>query len=450
MGKTEESFARRRINMLLDENSFVELGALVTARSTNSNCTPEKTPSDGVITGYGLVNGHLVYVFAQDATILNGTLGEMHCRKIAEIYRKAAKVGAPVIAWLDSAGFRLQESMDALNGFGKIITEMNQASGRAPLFSVVTGNCGGGLAMIPALSDFSFMIENTGRLYINSPNTIPENYQEKLDQGKGEFQMSYSGIMDLVGEEQNIIDKIRSVICMIPGDWEDDIVGTDDLNRKLEGISEENYQVESLIAGIADQQIFCEVKEGYAKDIMTGFIRLGDMPIGVIANREQNKESRITADGLAKAADFVRFCDAFEISVLTVTDVDGFEPTMKEEKHLAREMARFSSALLEADVAKINLIPRKAYGSAYVLMNSKGMGADLCIGWENAKIGTMPKSISKKVLECELDDEIQIAASRGIVDLLISPADTRKYLISNFDMLDTKSECLWEKKHCTK
>ena len=282
---TTSSLASKRIESLLDENSFVEIGALVTARATDFNLKQAETPSDGVVTGYGVINGKLVYVYSQDAAVLNGSVGEMHAKKITNLYDLAMKTGAPVIGLIDSAGLRLQEATDALNAFGEIYLKQTLASGVIPQITAVFGSCGGGLALIPTLTDFTFMEGTKAKLFVNSPNALDGNTTEKCDSASAAFQSSESGIVDVVADENSIITKIRDLVTMLPSNNEEDAVDddcTDDLNRVCADIANCVGDTAIALSQIADNNFFFEIKENYAKDMVTGFIKLNGMTVGCV------------------------------------------------------------------------------------------------------------------------------------------------------------------------
>lgn len=471
------SAAGNRIEALLDAGSFVEIGGAVTARTTDFNMQEKETPADGVITGYGVIDGNLVYVYSQDASVLNGAIGEMHAKKIANIYDMAMKMGAPVIGLVDCAGLRLQEATDALEAFGNLYLKQTMASGVIPQITAVFGTCGGGLAVVPALTDFTFMEGKSGKLFINSPNAIPGNEISKCDTSSAQFQSEKAGLVDDIGTEEEILGSIRSLVCMLPCNNEEDASYdecADDLNRACTGIENAAEDTAIALAQISDSNIFFETKKHYAKDMVTGFIRLNGMTVGAVANRSKvyNADAEVTdefdgslsAEGAGKAAEFVKFCDAFNIPVLTLTNVSGFEASECAEKNLAREAARLTYAFADATVPKVNVIIGKAYGSAYVTMNSKALGADMVYAWQDAEIGMMDASLAAKIMYAGADadvikekaseyKEIQssplAAARRGYVDTIIAPADTRKYVIGALEMLFTKREDRPVKKHGT-
>ncbi len=468
--------ASRRIAALLDEGSFVEIGGAVTARSTDFNLQAKDTPSDGVITGYGVIDGNLVYVYSQDATVLKGAVGEMHAKKIANIYDMAMKMGAPVIGLVDCAGLRLQEATDALEAFGGLYFKQAMASGVIPQITAIFGMCGGGLAVVPGMTDFTFMEEKSAKLFVNSPNALVGNEISRCDTSTAEYQSKTAGLVDGIGTEDEILTQIRSLICMIPANNEDDLSYEeclDDLNRACADLENAYEDTGIALAEISDGNLFFETKKEHAKEMATGFIRLNGMTIGAVANRskvydaEGNAESFdavLTVDGCKKATDFIHFCDAFSIPVLTLTNVTGFEATKESEKDMAKCVARLTYAFANATVPKVNVIVGKAYGSAYVAMNSKSLGADMVYAWPSAEIGMMDSVLAAKIMYADADadtlkeqaaayKELQSsplsAARRGYVDAIIEPADTRKYLIGAFEMLFTKREDRPSKKHGT-
>lgn len=290
MSNTAQSLAGKRIASLLDENSFVEIGGYVTARSTDFNMQQTETPGDGVVTGYGVIDGNLVYVYSQDASVLGGTIGEMHAKKIAGLYDMAMKMGAPVIGLLDCAGLRLQEATDALNAFGEIYMKQTLASGVIPQITAVFGRCGGGLALVPALTDFTFMEGKKAELFVNSPNAIDGNTIEKCNTASAAYQSEESGLADFVGTEEEIFAGIRELVSMLPANNEDDMSYeecTDDLNRVCADLANAAGDTAILISNIADDNHFVEVKAAHAQDMVTGFIRLNGSTVGVVANRTE-------------------------------------------------------------------------------------------------------------------------------------------------------------------
>ncbi len=472
------SKASQRIAALLDDNSFVEIGGLVTARATDFNLKPNETPSDGCITGYGVINGNLVYVYSQDASVLNGTIGEMHAKKITNLYDLAMKTGAPVIGLIESAGLRLQEATDALAAFGEIYLKQTMASGVIPQITAVFGTCGGGLGLFPTMTDFTFMEEKNAKLFVNAPNALDGNVITKCDSSSAKFQAEESGIVDVVADEATILEKVRELVSFLPANNEDDASFledcTDDLNRVNPEIAGCVGDTSVALSILADDNNFFEVKAGYAKNMVTGFLRLDGVTVGAVANSSEicDEEGKVaekldavlTAEGCEKAAEFVNFCDAFGIPVLTLTNVKGYEATLASEKAIAKAAAKLTYAFANATVPKVNVVIGKALGTAYVVMNSKAIGADITMAWPDAQIGAMDGKLAAKIMydgqgadvinekaaEYEaLTLNVTSAAKRGYVDQIVNAADTRKYVIGAFEMLFTKSEDRPAKKHGT-
>ena len=477
MSNATQSLASTRITSLLDANSFVEIGKSVTARSTDFNMTEKKAPSDGVITGYGVIDGNLVYVYSQDASVLNGTVGEMHAKKISALYDLAIKTGAPVIGLVDCAGMRLQEATDALEAFGGIYFKQTMASGMIPQITAVFGTCGGGIAVVPALTDFTFIEAKKGKMFVNSPNALDGNYTEKCDTASAAFQSEETGLIDAVESEEEILAEIRQLVSLLPSNFEDNdsfAECTDDLNRACEDIAACAGDTSIALSRIADNGIFFETKRDFGKDVVTGFLRVNGMTVGAVANRTEVYDAEgekaeefdgtLSARGARKAAGFVKFCDAFDIPVLTLTNVTGFNATVCSEKVMAKSIGELVHAFASATVPKVNVIIGKAYGTAYVAMNSKSVGADIVYAWDNAEIGMMDASMAAKIMYPgseasvinekaaeyrELQSSVESAAARGYVDTVIAPVDTRKYVIGAFEMLFTKREDRPAKKHGT-
>lgn len=474
MSNNSQLSARQRIASLLDDSSFVEVGGYVTARSTDFNMADKETPADGVVTGYGVIDGNLVFVYSQDAAVLNGSIGEMHAAKIAKIYDMAVKMGAPVIGLIDCAGLRLQEAVDALNGFGTIYAKQVMASGVVPQITAVFGSCGGGAAIIPGLSDFTYMTSENGKLFVNAPNVLDGNHVSKLDTASAAYQSENSGNIDGVFEtDLEVLGQIRQLVSILPANNETDLSYSDcedDLNR---AVAVEGYvnDAKSLLITISDNQLFVETKKDYAKDMVTGFVRFNGATVGCVANQGTEGGDVLSTKGAYKAADFVAFCDAFEIPVLTVTNVKGYKATVEEEAGLAKAVATMTAAFAGATVPKVNLITGEAFGSAYTAMNSKAIGADIEYAWTNAKIAMMEPEAAVKIMYADeiatADDKKAViaekkkefaqeqasamaAAKRGIVDDIIVPDATRKRLIAAFEMLYTKCEEKPAKKHASK
>ena len=475
MSNATQSLAGTRITSLLDANSFVEIGKSITARATDFNMAEKKAPSDGVITGYGVIDGNLVYVYSQDASVLNGTVGEMHAKKISALYDLAMKTGAPVIGLVDCAGMRLEEATDALEAFGGIYLKQTLASGMIPQITAIFGTCGGGMAVVPALTDFTFIEEKKGRMFVNTPNALEGNYIQKKDTSAASFQSEETGLIDRTGSEAEILGWIRQLVGLLPSNFEDNDSFdecTDDLNRVCSDIAACAGDTALALSRIADSNLFFETKKDYGKDMVTGFMRLNGATVGAVANRseiydEEGKKAEefdgtISARGARKAADFVKFCDAFDIPVLTLTNTTGFKATLCSEKMMAKSVGALVHAFADATVPKVNVVIGKAYGTAYVAMNSKSVGADYVYAWDNAEIGMMDASLAAKIMYPgedaavlnekaaeyrELQSSVESAAARGYVDTVIAPEDTRKYVIGAFEMLFTKREDRPAKKH---
>ena len=415
-----------------------------------------------MITGYGTIDGNRVYVYSQDAAVLGGSIGEMHARKICNLYDLAMKTGTPVIGIIDSTGVRLQEATDALNALGEIYFKAAMAKGVVPQITAIFGNCGGGLALVPAMSDFVFMEAKDAKLFVNAPDTLDGNYTAKNDTSSAKFQSEASGNVDFVGDAETITAQIRALVSMLPQNNDDVAIADsqDDLNRIVPDITGAAGDTSILLSNIADDNDFVEVGAAYAKDMVTGFIRLDGVTVGCVANRcevvgddgkvAEKFDGMMSHEGAEKAADFVYFCDSFGIPILTVTNVKGFKATVCSERHIAKAAAALTEAFANCDVARVNLIVGKAYGSAYVAMNSKGIGADLVFAWPDAEIGPMDAKFAAKVMYdgksaeeidaaakefAALQNSAASAARRGYVDQIIEPQDTRKHLIYAFEML---------------
>lgn len=478
MSNSNDNLAMQRIAKLVDENSFMEIGSLVTARSTDFNLAKTDTPSDGVITGHGLIDGNLVFVYSQDASVLGGTIGEMHAKKIAAMYDMAVKMGAPVIGLIDCAGIRLQESVDALEAFGLIYSKQAAASGIIPQINAIFGTCGGGLAIVPALSDFTYAEASKAKIFINSPNAIDGNRIDKCDTSSAAFQSAETGTIDGTGTEDEILSKIRDLICILPANNAQEGCMdecTDDLNRACASLDVMKGDPRFILSEVSDNHLFVEAKADFAKEMVAGFIKLDGVTVGAVANcteiydaegkKTEEFDAALTARGCNKAAEFVNFCDAFDIPIISFTNSTGFRATMCSEKNLAKALGRLASAFVNATVPKINLIMDKAYGSAYVVMNSKSLGADLVYAWPDAKTGMMDAKLAAKIMYADepasvidekaaeyeaLQGSVNAAAAHGYIDRIIDYPSTRKYLIAAIEMLYTKRIDQPNRKHGTK
>lgn len=483
MSNSAQTSASSRISALLDENSFVEVGSYITARATDFNMADKETPADGVITGYGTIDGSLVYVYSQDAAVLGGSVGEMHAKKISNIYSMAMKMGAPVVGLIDCAGLRLQEATDALNGFGQIYLSQAMASGVIPQIAAVFGTCGGGMAVSSAMADFVFMEEKKAKLFVNSPNALEGNRIEKCDTSSAAFQSEDTGLVDFAGDEDAVLNQIRSLIAILPANNEDDMSYSecdDDLNRVCASLENCVGATDIALAQISDNGFFLEVKKAYDPSMVTGFIRLNGTTVGCVANRteiygengvkDKEYEPVLTSHGCEKAEKFVSFCDAFNIPLLTLVNVKGYKATKCTERKIAKTAGRLTYAFASATVPKVSVIVGEAFGTAYLTMNSKSIGADIVYAWPQAVIGMMDPTAAAKIMYADelskADDSLSMinekaglyrelqssavaAAKRGYVDDIIEACDTRKRVIAAFEMLFTKREDRPDRKHGT-
>ncbi len=481
--KSGKMTARERINLLFDDNSFVEIDAFVETRTTDFDMQKKKIPGDGVVTGYGTVNGRLVFVSSQDFTVIGGSLGEMHARKITKAMDMAMKMGAPFICINDSGGARIQEGIDSLSGFGEIFYRNTLASGVIPQISVIMGPCAGGAVYSPAITDFIFMVEKSSYMFITGPEVIKSVTGEDVTfekLGGAEVHNGTSGVAHFKNSsEQECIAEIKRLIGFLPDNnmSESNVyAGNDSFSRIVEELDEiipddanKPYDMLEVIGKIVDNGDFLEVQKFFAPNIIIGFGRLYGKTVGIIANQPKYMAGVLDVNSADKAARFVRFCDAFNIPVVTFTDVPGYLPGVgQEHSGVIRHGAKLLYAFSEATVPKVNVILRKAYGGAYIAMNSKHLGADMVFAWPTAEIAVMgaegaanivfrkeissaanPAEEKKKKIE-EYRDKFSnpyVAAARGYVDDVIEPSSTRNRLISALEMLNNKRESRPPKKH---
>ena len=475
--------ARERINMLLDEGSFVEIDAFVTHRCTEFGMDRVEAPGEGVVTGYGTVDGRLTYVYAQDFTVIGGSLGEMHAKKICKVMDMAAKMGAPIIGMNDSGGARIQEGIDALSGFGEIFFRNTRNSGVIPQISVIMGPCAGGAVYSPAITDFIFMVDKTSQMFITGPQVIKSVTGEDVtadDLGGAKVHAEKSGVAHFTAQsDEECIAQIKRLLSFLPSN---NLEGTpvsaptDEINRLSESLttivpddSGKAYDVKQVIEQIADGGDFLEVQEDFAKNIVVGFARMNGISVGIVANQPKFMAGSLDINSSDKAARFIRFCDSFNISLVTLTDVPGYFPGVDQEQGgIIRHGAKLLYAYSEATVPKINVILRKAYGGAYIAMSSKHVGADIVMAWPTAEIAVMGPDgaaniIFKKDIANSSDpiatraEKIQdyrnkfaspyVAAARGYVDDVIEPDSTRPRIIAALEMLMSKRDSLPAKKH---
>ena len=474
--------ARERIHFLLDEGSFEEIGQLVTHRSTNFGLEKQKFLGDGVVTGYGSVNSRLVYVFAQDFTVMGGSLAEAHAKKICRIMDLAMKNGAPVIGLNDSGGARIQEGVVSLGGYADIFYKNTQASGVIPQLSAIMGPCAGGAVYSPALTDFIMMVEDTSYMFVTGPNVVKTVTHEEVtseELGGASTHSSKSGVAHFsYANEVDLIKELKTLLSYIPQNCEEEAPSlaydlADEKREELNTIIPDNpnqpYDIKEVIEELTDKDSFYEVHKNYAENIVCGFARLAGKSIGIVANQPAFLAGVLNIESSTKAARFVRFCDCFNIPLLVLEDVPGFLPgTDQEWRGIITHGAKLLYAFSEATVPRITVITRKAYGGAYDVMNSKHIGADMNYAWPSAEIAVMgakgaAEIIFKKEIK-EADDKKAKweekekeyaalfanpynAAARGYVDEVIEPSKTREKLIKAFKMLENKVAHLPKKKH---
>jgi methylmalonyl-CoA decarboxylase alpha subunit len=467
--------ARERIEKLMDANTFIELDRFVTHRCTNFGMEKQEAPGEGVVTGYGTINGCLVYVFAQDFTVIGGSLGEMHAAKIVKVQKLAAKMGAPIIGINDSGGARIQEAVDALSGYGKIFYENTLASGVIPQISVIMGPCAGGAVYSPALTDFIFMVKHTSQMFITGPQVIKSVTGEEVtaeELGGAMAHNTISGVAHFAVEnEEQCINKIKYLLSFLPRNNLDNtlvIQTTDDSNRMEESLlsvipdnPNQPYDMKEIIRSIVDNGDFCESQEHYAQNIITCFARFDGKTVGIIANQPKVMAGCLDVNASDKSARFIRFCDAFNIPLLTLVDVPGFLPGASQEYGgIIRHGAKMLYAYSEATVPKITVITRKAYGGSYLAMCSQDLGADQVMAWPTSEIAVMGPAGAANIIfrgdtEVKAKTEQYIeefatpykAAERGFVDQVIDPKETRPRIIAALNMLASKREQRPPKKH---
>ncbi|MDX1622517.1 MAG: acyl-CoA carboxylase subunit beta [Gemmatimonadota bacterium] len=475
--------ARERLDLLLDPESFVELDMFVTHRAREFGLEERKIPGDGVVTGHGTIDGRTVCVFSQDFTVFGGSLSEAHAEKICKVIDLATKVGAPVIGLNDSGGARIQEGVASLGGYAEIFLRNTLASGVVPQISAILGPCAGGAVYSPAITDFVCLVEGTSYMFVTGPNVVKTVTHEEVsfeDLGGAAVHASDSGVGHFAfPDEAACLDGIRRLLSYLPSNNAEDppaVEPDDDPDRvepALRGVVPENpnkpYDVHDVIGEVMDRGSFLEVQERFARNIVVGFARLDGRSVGVVANQPSVLAGVLDIDASIKGARFVRFCDAFNVPLVTFVDVPGFLPgTSQEWAGIIRHGAKLLYAYCEATVPKLTVILRKAYGGAYDVMSSKHIRGDLNLAWPSAEIAVMgPKGAveilwkkeiadsddAERVIE-ERTEEFRerfahpyIAAERGYVDAVIDPADTRPRLVAGLAALATKRDANPEKKH---
>ena len=475
--------ARERVSLLLDKNSFTEVDMLVTHRSTDFGLDSQKILGDGVITGYGKIDGRTVFIFSQDFTVFGGSLSEAHGEKICKIMDMALKMGAPIIGLNDSGGARVQEGVVSLGAYANIFLRNTLASGVVPQISCIMGPCAGGAVYSPAITDFTFMVKGISYMFVTGPKVVKTVTHEEISSeelGGAEVHASRSGVAHFACENEILaLERIRKLIGFIPQNYLEDppiISCQDPIDRadiELDSMVPENpnkpYRMKEIILKIVDNSDFLEVHEDFATNIIVGFARLGGRPVGIIANEPANLAGVLDIDSSRKGARFIRFCDAFNIPLVTFEDVPGFLPgTDQEWRGIITNGAKLLYAYCEATVPKVTVITRKAYGGAYDVMNSKHIRGDLNFAWPTAEIAVMgPKGAVEIIFNREIkqaedpskvaEEKIAeytekfanpyIAAARGYIDDVIEPSLTRFKLIQALEMLQTKVDTNPKKKH---
>ncbi len=475
--------ARERIDFLLDESSFVEMDMLVKHRSSDFGLDKQRFPGDGVVTGYGYIDGRLVFVFSQDFTVFGGSLSETHAEKIIKIMDQAMKVGAPVIGLNDSGGARIQEGVVSLGGYAEIFLRNTLASGVIPQISAIMGPCAGGAVYSPAITDFTLMVQNTSYMFVTGPNVVKTVTHEEVTSealGGASAHGSKSGVSHLTcGSDIECLQNIRKMIAYMPSNNLEDpprLKNDDPAERILDGLDSvipENpnqpYDMKEIIERVVDKDSFFEIHPDYAKNIIIGFARFDGYAVGVVANQPAHLAGVLDIDASVKGARFVRFCDAFNIPLVVFEDVPGFLPgTAQEWGGIIKNGAKLLYAFSEATVPKLTVITRKAYGGAYDVMNSKHIRADVNYAWPTAEIAVMgPKGAAEIIFRKEIgnaeDPEAMLAqkeqeyrekfanpylaAERGYIDEVIEPHFTRVRIIQALHMLQNKAQSNPSKKH---
>lgn len=474
--------ARERIELLVDCGTFVECNPFIEHNCHDFGLDQQKSPGDGVVTGFGKVNGRPIYLFAQDFTVFGGALGEMHAKKIANVMDLAAKNGAPFIGLNDSGGARIQEGVVSLDGYGQIFYRNSIYSGVIPQISVIMGPCAGGAVYSPAITDFVFMVEKTSQMFITGPKVIETVTGEKIsseDLGGAKIHNSISGNAHFRGgSEEIVMEQVRRLLSYLPQNNEEkppytEVDEVDDYRPDLTDVIPSDtmrpYDVRKVLDEVVDKGSFMEVQQDFAKNIVIGLARIKGEVTGVICNQPKFMAGGLDINSSDKTARFIRFCDAFNIPLITFEDVTGFFPGVKQEHGgIIRHGAKILYAYSEATVPKLTVILRKAYGGAYVALNSKSIGADLVFAWPNAEIAVMgPQGAANIIFAKEINQSANpeetrakkieeyrekfanpyIAASKGMVDDIIDPRETRIKIIQALDMLRNKKESRPKKKH---
>ncbi|MGN1375031.1 MAG: acyl-CoA carboxylase subunit beta [Prevotella sp.] len=469
--------ARERIEILLDDDTFVETDRFVFHDCHDYGMENKRYNGDGVVTGYGKIDGRLVYVYAYDFTVNGGSLGRANANKIVKLQKMALKTGAPIIALNDSGGARIQEGVNALSGYSDIFYQNVKASGVIPQISAIMGPCAGGACYSPALTDFILMVKDTSYMFVTGPDVVKTVTHEELSKnelGGAGTHSTKSGVAHLIGrDEEETLMMIRELLSFIPSNnMEDGVIQSsyDSGPRecmKLMNLIPENpnmpYDMKELIEEVVDEHYFFEISSGFAPNIIIGFARIGGRPVGIVANNPNYIAGVLDIDASDKAARFIRFCDCFDIPLITFEDVPGFLPGQQQEHGgIIRHGAKIMYAYAEATVPKITLITRKAYGGAYIVMSSKESGCDVNLAYPNAEIAVMGAAGAVNILYRKSDEETREqavkeyeemfsnpyrAAEKGYIDEIILPKDTRIKLLQAIDMTQNKVENNPPKKH---
>jgi len=476
--------ARERLDILLDDDSFEELGTFVRHQETNFDLDENRPAGDGVVTGYGTIHGRLVYVFSQDFTVYGGSLGRAHADKIVNVMEKALENGAPVIGLNDSGGARIQEGVKSLGGYADIFKLNTEASGVVPQISAIMGPCAGGAVYSPAITDFTLMVEDSSYMFVTGPNVVKTVTQEEVtanDLGGARTHATKSGVSHVTcSNDVDCLRRIRELVGYLPANCEEDPPRVpreevedahdgEELNALVPEDPNKPYDMRDVVRHIVDADDFFEIQPDYGENLITGFSRIGGRPVGIVANQPAVLAGTLNIDASIKGARFVRTCDAFNVPLLVFEDVPGFLPgTDQEWNGIIKHGAKLLYAFCEATVPRITVITRKAYGGAYDVMNSTHIGGDLNVAWPTAEVAVMgPKSAVEIIYRDELDEADDskaakeefteqyrdrfatpyVAAEYGYVDDVIKPSETRERLIRGFDMLEDKVVNNPRKKH---
>ncbi|MBD3108066.1 acyl-CoA carboxylase subunit beta [Bacillus sp. AGMB 02131] len=474
--------ARERIDLLVDEGTFVELNPFISHRCTDFGLDQVEGPGDGVVTGYGKVNGRDIFLFSQDFTVFGGALGEMHAKKIANVMDLAAKNGAPFVGLNDSGGARIQEGVGSLDGYGQIFYRNSIYSGVIPQISVIMGPCAGGAVYSPAITDFVFMVEKTSQMFITGPKVIETVTGEKIsseDLGGAKVHNTISGNAHFkAATEEEVLKEVRRLLSYLPQNYNEkpnrvEFNEKDDYRPELAEIvpieATRPYDVRKVIEQVVDQDSFMEVQKDFARNIVIGLARIRGEVVGLICNQPKFLAGGLDIDSSDKSARFIRFCDSFNIPLITFEDVTGFFPGIKQEHGgIIRHGAKMLYAYSEATVPKLTVILRKAFGGAYVALNSKSIGADIVYAWPNSEVAVMgPEGaaniiFAREIANSDNPEETRqrkiaeyrdkfanpyVAASKGMIDDVIDPRETRIKIIQALEMLRNKKDSRPSKKH---